>query len=81
MDWLSDAREEAVFEHYSSIPVISDHFSAGGCPMQVPVDESLAGFMDRCYPDSPDAAKMKESLSKITCVADMDEESAITAVR
>lgn len=49
--------------------------------MQVSVDESLAGFMDRRYPDSPDAAKMKEPLSKITCVADMDEEGAIAAVR
>ena len=80
-DWLSNAKEEVTFEHYSSIPVISDYFSASGRPTQASADESLAGFMDRYYPDSPGAAKMKESLEKIACVSDMDEEGAIAAVR
>lgn len=80
-DWLKAGAEEATFEHYCSIPVISDYFSAGGHPTQMSVDESLAGFMDLYYPDSSGAVRMKEALSCIRCVTEMDEEGAIAAVR
>lgn len=37
--------------------------------------------MNRFYPDSLGVTKMKEFLEKIVCVADIDEEGAVAAVR